>query len=156
MVLFFTLVTELQKNPFSHVSHLVSNDYISEAKKHLNSIDADRNRIYEELFFDCTQKFAPDVSKAIEKAAANKVIDDELAELLIVDSPKPGNIYFLPKIHKDTRPPPGRSICNKINSPTMNLSKWVDMQLQPLVKKLPSCLKDDNDFLRKINELNDK
>ena len=91
----------------------------------------------------------------------NKVIDDELAELLIVDSPKPGNMYFLPKIHKDTRPPPGRPICNTINSPIMNLSKWVDMyiyvyMLHPLVIKLPSYLKDDNDFLRKINELNEK
>ena len=38
----------------------------------------------------------------------------------------------------------------------MNLSKWVDIQLQPLVKKLPSYLKDDNDFLHKIDELNDK
>ena len=38
----------------------------------------------------------------------------------------------------------------------MNLSKCIDIQLQPLVKKLPSYLKDDNDFLRKIDELNDK
>ena len=29
-------------------------------------------------------------------------------------------------------------------------------KLQPLVKKLPSYEKDDNDFLRKIDELNDK
>ena len=57
------------------------NDYISEAKKHLNSVDADGNIIYEELSFVCTQKFVCDVSKAIEKAAANKVIDGELAEL---------------------------------------------------------------------------
>ena len=38
----------------------------------------------------------------------------------------------------------------------MILLKWIDIQLQPLVKKLPSYLKDDNDFLRKIDELNDK
>ena len=38
----------------------------------------------------------------------------------------------------------------------MNLSKWIDIQLQPLVKKVPSYLKDDNDFLHKIDELNDK
>ena len=131
------------------------NDYISEAKRHLNSVDADGNRIYEELSFDCKQKFVCDVSKTIEKAAANKVIDDELTELLLVDSPKPENIYLLPKIHKDIRAPTGRPICNTINSPTRILSKWVDMQLQPLVKTLPSYLKDVvNDFLCKINELN--
>ena len=36
----------------------------------------------------------------------------------------------------------------------MNLSRWVDIQLQPLVKNLPSYLKDDNHFLRKIDEIN--
>ena len=38
----------------------------------------------------------------------------------------------------------------------MNLSKWVDLQLQPFVKKLKSYLKDDNNFLRKINDINQK
>ena len=132
------------------------NDYISEAKRHPNSVNADRNRIYEELSSDCTQKFICNVSKAIEKAATNKVIDDKLVELLLVDSLKPGSIHFLLKIHKDTRPPPGRPICNSQSvHPTMNLSKWVDMQLQPLVKTLPSYLKDDDNFLCKINELNE-
>ena len=36
----------------------------------------------------------------------------------------------------------------------MNLSRWVDIQLQPLVTNLPSYLKDDNHFLRKINKIN--
>ena len=121
---------------------------------HLNSVDADGNRIYKELSYDCTEKFVLDVAEAVGKAAINKVIDDDLADLLLVDSPKAGNIYFLPKIHKEIQPPPGRPICNTINTPTMNLSKWVDMQLQPLVKKQPSYLKDDNDFLRKIDNLN--
>ena len=109
-------------------------DYINEAIKHLNSVDADGNRIYKELSYDCTDKFVRDVGEAINKAAVNKVIDEELADLLFIDSPKPGNIYFLPKIHSEIRPPAGRPICNTINTPTMNLSKWVDIQLQPLVK----------------------
>ena len=50
--------------------------------------------------------------------------------------------------------PPGRPICNTINTPTMNLSKWVDIQLQPLVKKLPSYIKDSSHFLRKIEQIN--
>ena len=75
-------------------------DYINEAKKHLNSVDADGNRIYMELSHDCTEKFIRDIAEAIGKAAINKVIDDELADLLLVDSLKAGNIYFLPKIRK--------------------------------------------------------
>ena len=31
-------------------------DYITEARNHLNSVDADGNRIYNELTFDCTDK----------------------------------------------------------------------------------------------------
>ena len=61
---------------------------------------------------------------------------------------------FYQKFTKNITPPPGRPICNTINTPTMNLSKWVNIQLQPLVKKLPSYLKDDNHFLRKIDEIN--
>ena len=36
----------------------------------------------------------------------------------------------------------------------MNLPRWVDIQLQPLFKKLPSYLQYDNHFLRKGNEFN--
>ena len=67
-------------------------DYINEAKKHLNSVDADGNRIYKELSFDSTEKFVRDVAEVVGKAAINKVIDDDLADLLLVDSPKAGNI----------------------------------------------------------------
>ena len=64
----------------------------------------------------------------------------------------PINIYLLPKIHKNVTPSPGRQVCNTTNTATMNLSRWVDIQLQPLVKNLPSYLQDDNHFLRKVNE----
>ena len=63
------------------------------------------------------------------------LIPYELAEMLVIDDAKPGNIYSLTNIHKNMTPPPGRPIRNTINTPTMNLSKWVDIQLQPLVKK---------------------
>ena len=82
------------------------------------------------------------------------MINDDTANFLVVANARPANIYFLPKIHKPQRPPPARPICNTINSPTANISKWVDDQFQPLVKKLPSHLKDDNDFLRKLVEIN--
>ena len=123
-------------------------DCISEAQKQLNLVDADNNRVYSELNFYCTQKFVKQVRDGIQKAVLNNVIDDELAKMLVVDDAKPGNIYFSPKIHKNMTPPPGRPICNTINTPTMNLSKWVDIQLQPLVKKLPSYIKDSSHFLR--------
>ena len=81
------------------------------------------------------------------------VINEDTAKYLVVENARPGNIYFVPKIHKPQRPPPARPICNTINSATTNISKWVDDQLQPLVKTLLSYLKDDNDFLRKLVEI---
>ena len=74
--------------------------------------------------------------------------------MLVIDDAKPGSIYFLPNIQRNMTPPPGRPICNTINTPTMNLSNWVDIQLQPFVKKLPSYIKDSGHFLRKIEQIN--
>ena len=45
----------------------------------MNSVDGDGNRIYKELSYDCMDKFIRDVGEAINKAAVNKVIDEELA-----------------------------------------------------------------------------
>ena len=36
----------------------------------------------------------------------------------------------------------------------MNLFRWVDIQLQPLAKNLPSYLKDDNHFLQIVDKIN--
>ena len=69
-------------------------DHITEARNYLNSVDADGYRIYKELTFNCTDKIMRDVKNVVEKAVLNNVIDDELAELLIVDDSKPGNILF--------------------------------------------------------------
>ena len=44
-------------------------DDITEARNHLNSVDADGNRIYNELTFDCSDKIMQDVKNAAEKAA---------------------------------------------------------------------------------------
>ena len=65
--------------------------------------------------------------------------------MLVFHDAKPGDIYFLTKIHKNINPPAGRPICNTVNTPTVNVSKWVDLQLQLFVKKPKSYLKDDND-----------
>ena len=113
-------------------------DYVTEALKHLDSKDANGDDIYQKLPFDYSQKFVREVQQAVDLAFSNNVIDESMAEMLVINDAKPGNIYFLPKIHKNINPPPGRPICNTINTPTMNLSKWVDLQLQPFVKKLKS------------------
>ena len=54
-----------------------------------------------ELSHHCTEKFIRDIDE-VGKAAINKVIDDELADLLLVDSPKAGNIFSSQNTQRST------------------------------------------------------
>ena len=65
----------------------------------------------------------------------------------LVDQPKAGRFYLLPKIHKASNP--GRPIVSANGHPTEKISEFVDLHLQPHVHNLPSYLKDTTDFLRK-------
>ena len=57
-------------------------------------------------------------------------------------------LYFLKKIHKN---PMGiRPIVSSVNGITENISKFLDYWLQPIVRTLPSYLKDSNTFANLI------
>ena len=56
--------------------------------------------------------------------------------------------YLLPKIHKPGNP--GRSIVSSNNSPTENISQYVDHFLRPLVRQQPGILRDTSDFLNRL------
>ena len=132
--------------------------YIDIVKEHLESKTTTNEDVYQRLQTDCTPSIAKKIDNAIQEAALLKVIDSDTAEGLKVKNSKPGNLYCLPKIHKkpgDPKPPP-RPICNSRDTPTEKISQWVDDQLQPLVKELPSYVKDDNDFLRKVQTINNE
>ena len=65
---------------------------------------------------------------------------------LIVDQPKAGRFYLLPKIHKSGNP--DRPIVSANGHHTKKISEFVDLHLQPHVQNLPSYLKDTTDFLK--------
>ena len=46
---------------------------------------------------------------------------------------------------------PGRPVISSVNCHTSKISEYVDYHLQPIVRKIPSCVKVKSDFLRKIN-----
>ena len=78
----------------------------------------------------------------------DKFINDKTKQYLIQSDVKPGRFYILPKIHKPGNP--GRPIVSSNSHPTERLSHFVDYYLQPLVHKLPSFVRDTNDFLNKL------
>ena len=63
----------------------------------------------------------------------------------------PARLYFVNKIHKS---PMGiRPIVSSCESPTENLSQFIDHWLQPLMKALPSYIKDTTQLINELKEL---
>ena len=60
---------------------------------------------------------------------------------------------MLPKIHKNTLPPPGRPIVSAIGSPTEKISALIDHFLQPLLPCILSFIKDTTHFLQILDNL---
>ena len=119
--------------------------YVSEAERQLND-----STYYELLDHDPTDEFAKKVSEAIEEMFDDGYITEKNMRYLIVDQPKAGRFYLLPKIHKAGNP--GRPIVSANGHPTEKISEFVDLHLQPHVNSLPSYLKDTTDYLRKLQE----
>ena len=48
---------------------------------------------------------------------------------------------------------PGRPVVSSVNYHTYTISKYVDFHLQPIVKNIPSYVRDTTDFLQKLDKL---
>ena len=68
------------------------------------------------------------------------------AKNLTVDQPRTSKFYMLPKIHKPGNP--GRPIVSACNCPTSNISAYLDSVMAPLVKQLPTYVKDSSHALQ--------
>ena len=86
--------------------------------------------------------------RAVEEMFDDGYITEKNMRHLIVDQPKAGRFFLLPKIHKAGNP--GRPIVSANGHPTEKISEFVDLHLQPHVNSLPSYLKDTTDYLRKL------
>lgn len=65
-------------------------------------------------------------------------------------------MYYLPKVHKNYLQPPGFPILSVIVSVTAHIRQYIDFYLQPLVKKIPSYLRDTNDIIRLLENIDYK
>ncbi|KAM9305433.1 uncharacterized protein PAF06_013989 [Gastrophryne carolinensis] len=62
-------------------------------------------------------------------------------------------LYTIPKVHKCLSEPPGRPIVSGNGGPLERVARFVDENLKPLVKILPSFVLDSNDLLRKLRQV---
>ena len=82
-------------------------------------------------------------------------ITKSVCDFLMSDSPRTPEFYMVPKIHKETLPPPGRQIISANNSPTERISAFVDHFLRPIVVEGHSYIKDTTDFVNKLQAIKD-
>ena len=104
--------------------------YIKEANRHLSDKTS-----YKQLTHDPTLQHNRMVNWTIERFKNEKLIPQK----------KTPKFYISQKIHKPNNP--GRPIeCH-----TSEISRFVDHHLQPVVKQIPSYIKDTNNFINKVN-----
>ncbi|KAJ1080705.1 hypothetical protein NDU88_000899 [Pleurodeles waltl] len=102
---------------------------------------------YKRLARDPTPDIQEEITFLVTKGTENNWLTEHEAAFLIQTNPKILYFYILPKVHKEKIPPPGRPIVSGIGSALEPLSKFVDFFLQPLVKRIPTYLKDTTHVL---------
>ena len=120
------------------------NDYIRHAKCLLND-----SKNYKVLAKGPTSTNNDLVNQIIHRFTKEQLINENIANGLKNPSPRTPQFYISPKIHKEGNP--GRPVVSSINCHTANISKYVDYHLQPIVKQIPSYVKDTSNFINKIN-----
>ena len=124
------------------------NDYLKEAEVQLG----DEN-VYEHLSGDAVSPLIKTVKTCLAKIDNRGDISREILDYFLVNNPKLGRFYLLPKIHKRLFNVPGRPVISNSSFFTENISAFLDFQLKPLAKQVKSFIKDTNDFLKKLSNL---
>ena len=113
--------------------------YIQEAERQLSDTN-----YYQRVDHDLTMEHQAEVISVVEDAIKKGELPAS-ASNLIVDHSRTSRFYLLPKIHKPGNP--GRPIVSACNCPTELLATYLDQITSPLVRSLPSYVKDINHML---------
>ena len=122
-------------------------DYIQTASEHLNDPVT-----YRKLDGDPTSCICTNIDFLLKDLLSKGLLDKDTVDFC---SPpvktRPARLYFLKKIHKN---PMGiRPIVSSCSSATENISQYVDYWLQPLMKNLPSYLKNTTELINDFKNL---
>ena len=118
-------------------------DYIDKVRYQLNDTN-----YYLPLAINPTKNIGSEISGYIDHLQFRGYITQKTADFLQPPKqPRTPIFYGLPKIHKDNIPL--RPIVSANEAPTENISAYIDYICQPLMKALPSYIRDTKDFLQK-------
>ena len=120
--------------------------YIDEVMRQLNN-----HHHYEKLPGDPTELFFGEKKAFLEDMVSRHSINKKIMASLLSKDSKRSRFYILPKIHKQGNP--GRLIVSSCGSPTEGILHFIDYHLAPLVKEIPTYIKDTTDFLYKLQKI---
>ena len=120
-------------------------DYETECLRQLSD-----NEHYEEVTKRKFDQIQREIRDTVTNLRARNLLDQEIAEKLYNPRARIPPFYTIPKIHKENNP--GRPIIAGIQSPTENLSYFVDYQIKRYAQQVRSYVKDTNHFLRLIDD----
>ena len=121
-------------------------DYLAEARTQFK----DKN-VYQELKRNIENPLEKIFKSVLRKVRDRKDISDETSDYFLVNNPKLGRFYLLPKIHKRAYNVPGRPVISNSGYCTENISAFLEYHLKLIAQKVKSYIKDTNDFLRKLD-----
>lgn len=122
-----------------------ANNYITEVNRQLENRSSCRK-----LSIDCTEIHTEKVRKTITNLTDRNLLDKSTANKLTPPTVKTPRFHMRPKIHNYNNP--GRPVVSLVASHTGEISKLVDHYLQDNVKQLKSYVKDNTDFINKIEQ----
>jgi hypothetical protein len=123
-------------------------DYISEGLRQLSD-----DKYYKKLDDDLSPIHAAKISRILDVMFLRGEIHRSVLKYLKPTTWRTSRFYMLPKIHKPTRPPPGRPIISGNGCPTERISQFVDHFLKPCVLNVKSYLKDTTHLLNLLREV---
>ena len=125
-------------------------DYMKDA--HSQLLDT---QVYTKINEGGLPKMEDIVKSGLSRIRERRDISVGTMDYFLINNPRLGRFYLLPKIHKRMNKIPGRPVISNTRYYTENISEFLDFHLQPLSKKVASFVRDTNDFLRKIRDLGD-
>ena len=112
--------------------------------------EEDQKQLSDTIFYHRVDSDVTSNHNSIIRSTINQLIYTgelpETASNLLVNTLRTPVMYVLPKIHKPNNP--GRTIVSACGCPTEFISSYLDHIMAPLVKKLPSYIKDTKHALQ--------
>ena len=121
---------------------------LREVKNQLND-----KKVYKEFTGDLEGPLEKIIKTVLKKIRDKRDISDNTLVYFLVNNPKLGRFYQLPKINKRLQNLPGQPVISNSGCYMENISAILEFHLEPLAQKVKSYIEDTNYFLRKIASL---